>query len=272
MRKVTIEQMEQIAPLYEGWQETMIWSCLQGIMGEVWCGEEETPRWAGIMIGDFCFLAGEPAEEAVRSLPERADSAVLLMVPDSQDWYPLIEKLHGDRCEKLVRYAFQKTEAGFQRERLEKWSRELPEGYRMEQIGRELFCRLGKESWSRDFCSQYDGYEQFARLGLGFAALTEDGEPVAGASSYTVYKNGLEIEIDTKEEYRRKGLARACAARLIIACLDRGIYPSWDAANTASAALAVQLGYLPEGEYVAYGIECEKNSKMQIDKSEYLEK
>ncbi len=34
----------------------------------------------------------------------------------------------------------------------------------------------------------------------------------AGASSYSVYKGGIEIEIDTSSEYRRRGLATACGA------------------------------------------------------------
>ena len=30
-----LKPTEKAAPLFEGWQETMIWSCLQGIMGEI---------------------------------------------------------------------------------------------------------------------------------------------------------------------------------------------------------------------------------------------
>lgn len=52
----------------------------------------------------------------------------------------------------------------------------------------------------------------------------------------------------------RRGLATACAARLLLACLERGLYPSWDAANPASAALAEKLGYRPAGAYVTYAV------------------
>lgn len=37
------------------------------------------------------------------------------------------------------------------------------------------------------------------------------------------------IEIDTKESHRREGLAAACGASLILKCLKRDKYPSWDA-------------------------------------------
>lgn len=77
-------------------------------------------------------------------------------------------------------------------------------------------------------------------------------EIVAGASSYSSYKEGIEIEVDTKEEYRRKGLATVCSARLILECLDKGLYPSWDAQNKWSVALAEKLGYHYSHTYTAY--------------------
>lgn len=78
------------------------------------------------------------------------------------------------------------------------------------------------------------------------------GELVAGASSYAVYRDGIEIEIDTRPDQRGKGLATACGARLILDCLDRGLYPSWDAHDKRSAHLAQKLGYRLAGAYRAY--------------------
>jgi predicted GNAT family acetyltransferase len=75
---------------------------------------------------------------------------------------------------------------------------------------------------------------------------------VAGASSYSVYSGGIEIEIDTKPEYRRKGLATACGSKLILECLKRGLYPSWDAYDLRSAALAKKLGYQIDRPYVVF--------------------
>ena len=90
-------------------------------------------------------------------------------------------------------------------------------------------------------------------MGLGVAVFYQ-GELVAGASSYSVYDKGIEIEIDTREDHRRKGLAYACGAKLILECLDRDLYPSWDAQNPWSLALAEKLGYHFSHEYVAYEV------------------
>ena len=60
--------------------------------------------------------------------------------------------------------------------------------------------------------------------------------------------------------YKRQALA--CGAKLILECEKRGLYPSWDAHNPASAALAQKLGYHMEKEYPAYVVSgsCEKNN------------
>ena len=81
-----------------------------------------------------------------------------------------------------------------------------------------------------------------------------NGTPVAGAGSYCVYRGGIEIEIDTREDHRRRGLAAACGARLILECLDRGLYPSWDAHDLRSVALAEKLGYRRGDPYPVYWI------------------
>ena len=49
-----------------------------------------------------------------------------------------------------------------------------------------------------------------------------EGMPVAGASSYSVYREGIEIEVQTLPAHRQKGLARAASAALILECLRQG--------------------------------------------------
>ena len=110
-----------------------------------------------------------------------------------------------------------------------------------------------KNTWANDLVSQYKDYRAYKNLGLGIVVL-KDGELVAGASSYSRYDKGIEIEIDTQEDHRRKELAYACGAKLILECLEEGLYPSWDAQNKWSVALAEKLGYHFSHEYVAYEI------------------
>ena len=82
----------------------------------------------------------------------------------------------------------------------------------------------------------------------------KNGEIVAGASSYARYKDGIEIEVDTAESERRKGLATVACSALILNCLDEGLYPSWDAQNMDSVRLAEKLGYEYDHEYIVYEV------------------
>ncbi len=81
-----------------------------------------------------------------------------------------------------------------------------------------------------------------------------------GATPYTRYKEGIEIEVDTVEEERRNGLATAVSAALILQCLDEGLYPSWDAQNMNSVHLAEKLGYEFDHEYTAYEVSGEERT------------
>ena len=116
-----------------------------------------------------------------------------------------------------------------------------------------LFWQCREIGWCRDWVAQYEDYGQYKRYGLG-AVIMKDGEPVSGASSYSGYRGGIEIEIVTREDFRRRGFAYICGARLILECLDRGWYPNWDAQNKWSVALAQKLGYHFDHEYTAYEV------------------
>lgn len=236
--------------IFAGWQETLIWSCLDDTMGAIYVDCEDNPLSAAALIGDFCFFAGETNEILIKEIALLKE--FLILVPQNEMWEALIEKVcDASRLKKVTRFAFKKEKDGFDREYLEKLAKHLPMGYEIQMIDKELYYQCRREAWSRDLVSQFEDYEKYRELGIGVAVL-ENGEVVSGASSYARYSGGIEIEIDTKMENRRQGLARVCGARLILECLNRGLYPSWDAQNTWSMELAKQLGYQFDYEYVAY--------------------
>ena len=232
--------------LFAGWEEKLITSCLQGVMGKVFVTDREHPASAAAILGDFGFYAGEPDRELVLGKPE----GFLIMTPGSPAWGDLIEGCYGPRARKVTRYAIKKNTT-FCRERLIALAGRIPQGYEVRPMDGELYDRCLENRWSRDFVSVFSSREDYLQRGLGVAAL-KDGELVAGASSYCRYREGIEIEVGTREDHRRKGLATACSAGLILACLERGLYPSWDASNLWSVALAEKLGYTFSHEYPVY--------------------
>lgn len=250
MVPVTGRELERLVPLTAGWEETMIWSVLQGCMGRAWADRLDAPAACLLAVGDFCFFAGTPKEELVRFWPEGAE--FLIAVPRQEGWSRLIEEVRPS-ARRAVRYAFAKDPAAFDRRQLERYAA-APEGCTLHVMDGPLYHRALGASWSRDLCSQFADEADWLSRGLGVCALV-NGELAAGAASYTVYQGGIEIEIDTRPDLRRRGLARCCGARLILECLDRGLYPSWDAQNPWSASLAGQLGYRFSHTYPVYELE-----------------
>ena len=240
-----------INELFKDWNESCIWSCLQGVMGEIHTNQAEDAAMA--IIGDFAFYTGKPTEEIVMLKPESYKKDFVVMVPQNEEWAKLIEKCYGEKAKKVTRYAIKKEYGVFDKEKLESVVSNLQDGYELRLIGEAEYKMCKENEWSNDFVAQYENYSIFKELGLGVLAF-KDGELVAGASSYSTYDKGIEIEICTREDHRRKGLAYACAAKLILECLKRDLYPSWDARTKWSVALAEKLGYHFSHEYVAYDI------------------
>lgn len=246
-----VRERERVAHLFDGWQETMIWSCLQGVMGRLYADDLSAPRAAAARLGDFYFLAGRPDSGLI--LREEGKQDFLIMVPQHEGWEEEIEHCLGAKAKRVTRYAMKKEPDVFDRERLTAFAGSLPDGYRLALLDGPLYVCCRKTAWCRDFVAQYTDYAQYESCGLGVVVLKDD-EIVSGASSYSSYSGGIEIEIDTREDYRRRGLATACGAGLILECLSRGLYPGWDAQNLWSAALAQKLGYHFDYEYAAYEI------------------
>lgn len=245
------KRKEDIKNIFRNWNESIIWSCLQGIMGEVYTNAAGDAAMA--ILGDFAFYAGNPSEEFIRFKPESCKQDFMIIVPQNKQWAGLIEKYYGDKAKRVTRYAIKKEKDIFDICKLKQAILELPKGYEWKPLEENEYVMCQKNRWANDLVSQFKNYDLYKKLGLGVVVL-KDGELVAGASSYSRYEEGIEIQIDTKKDHRRKGLAYACGAMLILSCLEKGLYPSWDAQNRCSVALAEKLGYHFSHEYTAYEI------------------
>ena len=245
----TLTDFEKVRGLFGAWDDTMITSCLQGIMGTLLVTDPVRPRSVMAQLADFVFLAGEPCRELAENKPE----GFRILVPQNQAWERTIEASFPGRCRRVTRYAIRKDTV-FDTNHLRSLKNRLPAGCSLHRIDDTLYNRCLENAWSRDLVSVFPSAEAYARDGLGVVVL-ENGEIVSGASSYTRYREGIEIEVDTRPDCRRRSLATACSAALILECLDRRLYPSWDAQNLWSIGLAQKLGYTFSHEYAAYEVE-----------------
>lgn len=235
--------------LFAGNDDSMVRSCLQGMMGgKIYVTDLTAPRSAMAFLAEFAFFAGEPNRELASFKPE----GVVGLVPPDERWSALIEECWPD-VPPVTRYAIKKG-TKFDRNKLENIVSSLPAEYTLRRIDGELYDKCLEDEGFEDNVIHFASKDEFLELGRGFAIL-KDNDLVSAASSYTVYREGIEIQIYTEEEFRRKGLASIAGAALILSCLDDGLYPSWDAANMESVHLAEKLGYELSHEYPTYWLE-----------------
>ena len=214
-------------------RDTLISACLEGHMGRGVLGE----GWGLLLAGDFAFLSGTPDAEALRWLDENKKGYLILS--GSEAWLRLAEEHRPAR--RATRYAFEEHPS-WQVEQLTEYARSLPEGIALSPMDESLFAQCRRIPELCDLCSAFSDMKDFSAHGAGVLAVC-GGHPVAGASAYAWDSRGIEVEIDTLPAYRRRGLATACGAALVLTCLEKGLRVHWDAANEISLRLAKRLGF-----------------------------
>ena len=231
--------------LFDNWENTIIYSCLQGLMGKILVTDTEHPESACAKLGCFGFYAGKPEPE----LLHHRQKDYYIFVPQTAEWAELIQE-YFPAAKRITRYATKKV-AHFNVEQLLENIKMLPDGCKLREIDAEIYDKCIKSRLTSDFVSAFASKEMFLQYGRGVVIL-KDGEIVSGASSFSYYNGGIELEVDTVETERKKHLALATASALILRCIKEKLYPNWDAHSVASLRLAEKLGYELDHEYPAY--------------------
>lgn len=231
--------------LFDNWENTIIYSCLQGLMGKILVTDTEHPESACAKLGCFGFYAGKPEPE----LLHHRQKDYYIFVPQTAEWAELIQE-YFPAAKRITRYATKKV-AHFNVEQLLENIKMLPDGCKLREIDAEIYDKCIKIRLTSDFVSAFASKEMFLQYGRGVVIL-KDGEIVSGASSFSYYNGGIELEVDTVETERKKHLALATASALILRCIKEKLYPNWDAHSVASLRLAEKLGYELDHEYPAY--------------------
>ncbi len=258
-----LTDVSKVKHLFEGWDSFDVLD----VELKAFVTDPDAPRSALLYSSaDGIFLAGEPDRELVE-YGELGDNEVH---PQNEAWEKLIKECWPE-AQPTTRYAIRRCK-DFDREKLQSFVDALPEGYEIKRIDSGIYDLIlaANDADLEYLIGDFETKEAFLEKGRGFAVL-KDGKVVAGASSEYCYRfGGIEVEIDTVHKERRKGLASAVGAKLILSCLDDGLEPVWDAANLISVHLAEKLGYRFDHEYVYYWInEAQKRMIKDPDKSKW---
>ena len=243
-----------IQSICEGSRDVLLRGAAEGAIGRVWVPHLTNPSYCLVVVGDFAYLLGLPprGEKALDLKGQIFESAQqAFLYPQDERWADWLEEQFPAQLRIVTRYALKKDEHHFDLEKLRNYVKSVPKGVRIRRIDERLYHQVMREEWSRDLCSNFDTAERFLEYAFGYVAL-KGRELIAGCSCYGVSEGMMEIEVDTRKDWRRQGLALACSAAFVLECLDKGLVPNWDAVNLQSVGLAEKLGYVFEREYQVY--------------------
>lgn len=219
---------------------------IEGGMGQVFADSREEPGVA-LAVLDFRFLAGDPLHEHALQLFKLLQPGNVVIAP-TPAWRHLVAATFPSGVTMYHREAFQAEQ--FDVDKLRGFRQALPSEFELRQVRLEEVKQFAADL-DPALVYNFRSHEEFITRGVGLGILHQ-GRFVSGASSAAVGGGRLEIEIQTHREFRRRGLARAVAAALVLYCLEHGLEPCWDAANEPSSALARRLGFHSSGKYEAY--------------------
>ena len=227
--------------------------CLHGVvaaviggMGRVFADARAEPSVA-LAVLDFHLLAGDPHHANAPLLFRQLQLGNTVIAP-TPAWRQLVEAACPGALTVYRREAFQAEQ--FDTDRLRGFCQVLPGGFELRQVRPEEVAQFAADL-DRALIYNFRSHDEFITRGVGMGILHQ-GRFVSGASSAAIGGGKFEIEIQTHPQFRRRGLARAVAAALILYGLEHGMEACWDAANEPSASLARQLGFHSTGEYDAY--------------------
>jgi len=228
----------------------LIDSVLEGHFGRAYADSADGPAVARLDSGAFTMLGGNPRAAGVRDLLRVA--SVHYVTPQTAEWRATLEGEFGPWLSTLPFVEF--SAAALDRAHLLAFSRALPAGFELRCVDQALAERLPADLGNDGFLECFHSIADFLKRGIGYCVVCQ-GRIVSAATSMARSLWAIDIEIETAPGYRRRGLATAVGARLVVQCLEWGIKPCWLAANAASEGLARKLGYVRGSRYETLAID-----------------
>ena len=247
-----------VVPLCENSTEVLVRSAMEGCMGRVWVYQLENPSFCIIKLGNYVYPIGLTPTGGERLLQLRAliinECNRAYITPQNEAWESWLKENLDCNYRMVSRYALKKDEQHFDKKVLKSYVESLSKDMKIKHIDKYAYKVALAEDWSSDFVSNFESESKFLEHGMGYV-IYHNRQLVSGCSAYGVSEGMMEVTVATRKDYRRKGLAVACAAKFILDCMDKHIYPNWDAANFHSVELAQKLGYVFDKEYEVFQID-----------------
>jgi GNAT superfamily N-acetyltransferase len=208
------------------------------------------------MIADFCWLTSTPdaaefpAEAAIwlkEEVLNRQEYTGLWTL--SKPWEAALQtSLQAYDVGRYVGNAFDFDVQRY-RDLHAGWQKRIPAGFVVQRLNARTTLQADGTA------AIWGSVENFLEHGFGFCILDEsqaDEQLAFAANAQTIWVGDCHAEtgVETREGYRRKGLATAVCCAYIDLCLQKGITPEWgcEANNEPSERLAYKLGFTNKHE------------------------
>lgn len=239
-----------LTPLFAKHQHmrTIIGAILETDFGTAVTDDPVNPHVAKLTT-EFNFVGGDANHPAATELVKNLCGTTI--VPNHQ-WRNLLYEIHDEQIKVHHRYACDGSKLSI--DHLQPLVDKLNPDFAIKKIDRQLATQI-RDDVTPDLIDNFGSVNDFLAQGFGYCVVqSETGRIVCGVSTFAVCGNDIEVEIDTHPDFRRKGLATAVAARMLIYCLQNNITPHWDGHNPTSSRLAQRLGYKVLASYETYSI------------------
>ena len=220
-------------------------SVVEGVQtGKVFVNSVENPTCA--LIWHYCgfyYLLGEPDEsfllESADLIRRQKDKMRCFIIEDSN---PQCDAYFSNEPDIIRQERF-----SFFFDRTKDISFKIPAGFQLKELDASLLARLEGNiipsfSW--------DSMTEFLEKGKGFCLLYGD-EIATVAFSSGICHNEIDIGIETKEAFRKQGLAAIVAKRMVQYVLEIGKEPNWECymGNQGSRRTAEKAGFVFKKSY-----------------------
>ncbi len=244
------EDRSKVRPLFDSHTRAraVIFPALDLGRGSVWTNSVEVPTVARLQIAIINAVAGDSASPDAEEIIRMIEPMQVVFGPD-EGWTQIIKDLWGEQLGIQPRTFF--SPESLDLDHLRHLRDQVPAGYKLERMDVEAIRRMDKRR-AMHIPTFFGTSEEFHKMGIAYCIKHED-EVVSIASTFTPFTDLFEIQVDTlNTDHRRKGLATAVSAALMVHALENGMVPYWDAANEASTHLALKLGYTNPDHWEAY--------------------
>jgi len=202
-------------------------------------------------------LAGDNTSPDAEEIVRMIEPMQLVFGPDD-GWTRIIKELWGERLGVQPRTLF--SPKSLDLDHLRHLREQITPEYTLERMDLETIQGVDKRR-AMHILTFFGSSEDFFNMGIAYC-IKHEGKVVSMASTFTPYTDEFEIQVDTLDhEHRRKGLATAVSAALMVHALENGLVPYWDAANEASIHLALKLGYTDPDSWEGFYLKPEADSE-----------